>query len=199
MTWYKKRISQLIYSKKNEVPYRYWSGDLFANSEELNIPDKLDQVLNNVAVVIGSWERVVSTARIWSDEKTLNFVNHGYILTMMFFCLQYPREAILLSLKESLPDGSGERELCASLVDMDGDYRHIRNSIAHSSFEVTNDGKSIDFTDRNWIKRKSLAEVELDSLIIFDVLMSAFAAKMARVAEQGAALEVDPAAFHPRQ
>jgi len=199
MTWYKDRISRLICGKEGELPYRHWNSDLFANVENIQVPDDLDRVLNDVAVTIGTWERVVHTARLWSDETTLNAVNHGYVLTMMFFCLQYPREAILGSLKESLPVESCERNLCASLMDKDSDYRHIRNSIAHGSFEISNDGKAINYTDRHWSKRKSLAEVELDSLIVFDILMSAFGAKMAKAAEQGAPLDADSAALHPRQ
>lgn len=199
MTWYKHRISQLISSKVGELPYRYWNSGLFANVENIQLPDDLDRVLNDVAVTIGTWERVVHTARLWSDEKTLSAVNRGYILTMMFFCLQYPREAILGSLEESLPVESSERNLCVSLVHRDSDYRHIRNSIAHGSFEITNDGREINFTDRNWSKQKPLVEIELDSLIVFDILMSAFEAKMTRAAEQDAALDADSAALHPRQ
>ncbi|MDG4597755.1 MAG: hypothetical protein P9F75_19065 [Candidatus Contendobacter sp.] len=199
MTWYKNRISRLIVGMEGELPYRHWNSDLFANVKEIQVPGNLDRVLTDVAVTIGTWERVVDTARLWSDEKTLNAVNHGYVLTMMFFCLQYPRETILSSLRDSLPINTSEKHLCASLMDTDSDYRHIRNSIAHGCFAITGDGKAIDFSDRNWRKQKSLAEVELDSLIVFDILMSAYGAKIAMLAEQGAPLDADSAALHPRQ
>lgn len=179
MTWYKDRISELIAGKNGE-PYSYWRPDLFADSRDVRLPDELGRVLNDVAVTIGTWKRVIGTARLWSDEATLNAVNHGHILTMMFFCLQYPREAILGTLAMGMPVESPERKLCASLMSTDSDYRHIRNSIAHGSFEVTNDGRGINFTDRSWNKYKPLRDVELDSLIVFDILMSAFGAKMAK-------------------
>ncbi|MBW1974751.1 MAG: hypothetical protein JRI45_04175 [Deltaproteobacteria bacterium] len=186
MTWYKTRISRLIKGKEKDAPYCYWSNDIFAKILPKLIPKDLDRVLSDVAIIIGTWERVLETARLWSDGNTLNAVRRGYVLTMMFFCLQYPRETILDTLIKNLPAKSRERKLCESLMHKDSDYRHIRNSIAHGSFEITEDGKAIIFKDRKWKGQKLLAEVELDSLIVFDILMSAFEAKLGRIAEQNA-------------
>lgn len=174
MTWYKERLKTLLAPYKEDVPYCFWNSTLFLNIHPEFIPDQIDRVLNDVAITIGTWERVVKTAQLWGDANVLNAVNHGYLLTLMFLCLAYPREAVIMQLARDLPRDTDEGRLCNALADKDGPFRHIRNSIAHGDFHFTDDGRAIKFTDRDWVDTRTLQQVELDSLIVFDVLMSAF-------------------------
>lgn len=160
MEWYKERILDLIQEKKDEEPYKYWSENLFENNKISKIEKESEHVLKDMIAVIPTWERVWQTANLWSDAITLNHVRRGHFMSMMFFCLQYPRETALKQILEQLPTDNDEKKLCSFLLSKDSDYRHIRNSIAHGTFNLINNGSAIEFSDnyknQKWSKQNLL-------------------------------------------
>jgi hypothetical protein len=176
MIWYKERIAVLVSEFAAQAPYSYWSSDLFSSIHPKFVPTSIHRTMSNVAIIMGTWKRVQKTAEIWSDRKTLIAVYQGYLVTSMMMCLAYPRETTIAELARNLPCDSPEGKICTFIAEKDSPYRHMRNSIAHGTFELQerSEGLCVHFKDHDWEESRSASQVELDCLLVFDILMSAF-------------------------
>jgi hypothetical protein len=179
MFWYKEVIQKLIeeLELEREEPYDNWNPNLFEDVTAGDIPDSVDARLTNIALTIGTWERVEKTIDMWgSEQQVLSSVYTARLVTEMYLCLVYPRETAMKNLADRLPYDSPEWEICTCFSRRDSDYRHIRNSLAHGRFTIF--PESIIFHADDWQEELSLERVRLDCYIVFDIFMSAYSAKI---------------------
>ncbi len=179
LPWYKLRIRELL--SGNDINKfdldKYWHESLNykLDSKEFEIED-FKQQFNNIAVSMGTFERLRETVKLWSDNYTIYAVNLSILFSSLYVCLVYPREGALQKIREKLKCNSNEHKVCEFFTASNSITRHIRNSLAHGTFEVKHN--SIEFVDEDkrnnskWREEYDFKEIELIILILFDLMMS---------------------------
>jgi len=180
--WYREHIQELIrhLGLEKGAPYSYWRSGLFEATDPAMIPDAVDARMMDVAATMATWERVRLAGNLGGSPQDRAAVSRARAVTELYVCLVYPRQTALQELARKLPRGCAERQLCDTLSGKDSPFRHIRNSLAHGSWESTAQG--VRFEDRDssgkgtvWAEERDFGRLHLDCLLVLDVLMSAYA------------------------
>jgi len=185
MTWYKEEISDLVSQFPRRLPYLWWRPDLFEVGRNLSLPLELRQEfdvhIGLVATGMGILSRAVNTAQLWVpvDHPHARAVLETELLVSMYVCLLYPRETVIVRLAECLANDSDEGKICRNLADVSQAYRHIRNALAHGTWQFLNlpppdHELRIRFIDRGWNETLLWREVRLLCLLVLDIVLSAW-------------------------
>lgn len=170
--WLRQGIAQLGLGEI--MPYASWRPGLFGNVQ----PQDLREVIldNHITFILGSlvgWRMVCDAARGRTGDEPFVLQSSAF-LWLLYACFVYPRDSVLRTLTERLPNNTNENQLCRHLMSPNSAYRHIRNAIAHGNVEFASSGKTVCMQDNNWSAEFDNERLALDALLVVDLFASAF-------------------------
>lgn len=182
MVWYKDRIERLIPPFRQMPPHSRWNRDLFASFPAPAIANELQRGLVLVGWTYGVWERIDKLlehreASLASDPLERSAYNGVKLLSQLYACLVYMRGRIFDGVAGQLDPATPESDLWQYFAGPNAEYRLIRNALAHGTFDLRQ--TDVEFRDelRKWKGCVTYERLQLDCLLMFDFLMSAFESK----------------------